>query len=167
MQKCAWGPSLHWQMPGPLARLTLLAPLLADKARVVRMDAARGLAGAPEQQLSSEDRTRFESAIAEYIAGQRFNAERPEAQVNLANLYLARGQGGEAEAALLKAIEIDPSFVPAPITLAELRRAQGQEAAPRRHFATPSNETQTRPRCCMRSDSHSCARNEPRRQSRA
>ena len=118
---------------GPLARLTLLPPLLADEARIVRMDAARGLAGAPEQHLSSEDRTRFENAIAEYIAGQRFNAERPEAQVNLANLYLARGQGGEAEAALLRAIEIDPSFVPAPITLAELRRSQGQETSAEDH----------------------------------
>jgi Flp pilus assembly protein TadD len=29
----------------------------------------------------------------------------------------------------LKAIEIDPTFVAAPITLAELRRAQGQESA--------------------------------------
>ena len=128
---------------GPLARLTLLAPLLADEARIVRMDAARGLAGAPEQHLSSEDRTRFESAIAEYIAGQRFNAERPEAQVNLANLYLARGQGGEAEAALLKAIEIDPSFVPAPITLAELRRSQGQESERRDHT---SQRPRTKPK---------------------
>src|SRR4029078_12069809 len=51
---------------GPLARLTLPPPLLADEARVVRMDAARGLAGAPEEHLSSKDRARFESAIAEY-----------------------------------------------------------------------------------------------------
>ena len=55
--------------------------------------------------------------------------ERPEAQVNLANLYLARGKADEAEATLLKAIEIDPTFVPAPIALSELRRAQGQESA--------------------------------------
>jgi len=113
---------------GPLARLTLLPPLLGDDARIVRMDAARALAGGTEQHLSSEDRTRFDKALDEYVAGQRFNAERPEAQVNLANLYLARGQGGEAEAALLKAIEIDPSFVLAPIALAELRRSQGQES---------------------------------------
>ena len=88
----------------PQTRLTLLAPLLADEARNVRMDAARGLAGEAEQHLNSEDRKRFETALDEYIAGQRFNAERPEAQVNLANLYLARGKVSEAEAALLKAI---------------------------------------------------------------
>ena len=93
------------------------------------MDAARALAGAIEQQLSPEDRKRFATALDEYVAGQRFNAERPEAQLNLANLYLTRGQVGEAEADLLKAIEIDPTFVPAPITLAELRHSQGQESA--------------------------------------
>ena len=110
-------------------RLTLLPPLLADEARIVRMDAARGLAGEAEQHLNSEDRKRFEIALDEYIAGQRFNAERPEAQVNLANLYITRGKVSDAEAALLEAIEIDPTFVPAPITLAELRHAQGQESA--------------------------------------
>ena len=113
----------------PQTRLTLLTPLLADEARIVRMDAARGLAGEAEQHLSSEDRKRFETALNEYVAGQRFNSERPEAQVNLANLYLVRGKVSEAEAALLEAIEIDPAFVPAPIALSEVRRAQGQESA--------------------------------------
>jgi tetratricopeptide (TPR) repeat protein len=113
----------------PQTRLTLLAPLLADDARIVRMDAARALSGEPERHLNSEDRTRFEAALDEFVAGQRFNAERPEAQVNLANLHIMRGKVSEAEAALLKAIEIDPTFVPAPITLAELRRSQGQESA--------------------------------------
>ena len=113
----------------PRVRLALLPPLLADEVRAVRMDAARSLAGATEQGLKIEDRKRFATALDEYVAGQRFNAERPEAQLNLANLYLARGQVGEAEAGLLKAIEIDPTFIPAPITLAELRRSQGQESA--------------------------------------
>jgi len=113
----------------PRVRLALLPSLLTDEFRVVRMDAARALAGATEQQLSPEDRKRFATALDEYVAGQRFNTERPEAQLNLANLYLTRGQVGEAEAALSKAIEIDPTFVPAPVTLAELRRSQGQESA--------------------------------------
>ena len=113
----------------PQTRLTLLAPLLADEARIVRMDAARGLAGEAEQHLNSEDRKRFETALDEYVAGQQFNAERPEAQVNLANLYIVRGKVSEAEAALLEAIEIDPTFVQAPIALSELHRAQGQESA--------------------------------------
>jgi tetratricopeptide (TPR) repeat protein len=107
----------------------LLAPLLADEARIVRMDAARELAGEAEQHLNSEDRKRFKTGFDEYIAGQRFNAERPEAQVNLASLYLAQGKVSEVEAALLKAMEIDVTFAPAPIALSELRRSQGQESA--------------------------------------
>jgi Flp pilus assembly protein TadD len=113
----------------PRVRLALLPPLLADEVRVVRMEAARALAGETEQQLSPADRERFQIALDEYVAAQRFSGERPESLLNLAALHRARGQAGEAEAALLKAIEIDRTFVPAPVTLAELRRARGEESA--------------------------------------
>ncbi|NIO39606.1 MAG: hypothetical protein GTO41_05085, partial [Burkholderiales bacterium] len=70
----------------------------------------------------------FDAAINEYITAQRFNADRPESQVNLANLYIARGERSDAEAALLKAIELDKTFAPAYVALAENRRSQGYEA---------------------------------------
>ena len=114
---------------GTGARLALLPPLLSDEVRAVRMEAARALAGPTEQQLNPDDRKPFESALNEYIAAQQFNAERPESHVNLGSLYLSRGQPDEAKAALSKAIEIDPTFGPAPIALAELHRADGQEGA--------------------------------------
>jgi predicted CXXCH cytochrome family protein len=110
-------------------RLTLLPPLLVDEARVVRMEAARALAGEAEQALKPEDRRAFEAAIGEYIDSQKFNAERPESQLNLGSLYMARGQFAEAEAALKKAIDLDPTFIAAPIALAELQRTQGSESA--------------------------------------
>ena len=113
---------------GPRVRLALLPPLLADNVRVVRMDAARALAGQIEQQLKPEDRKLFETALEEYIAAQRFNADRPESQVNLANLYIARGQRDDAEDALVKAIELDKTFAPAYVALAENHRARGDEA---------------------------------------
>ncbi len=113
----------------PRVRLALLPPLLADEVRVVRMEAARALAGETEQHLSPGDRERFQIALDEYVAAQRFNGERPESLVNLAALYRARGQVGEAEAELLKAIAIDRTFVPAPVALAELRRTRGEESA--------------------------------------
>jgi tetratricopeptide (TPR) repeat protein len=112
----------------PRVRLALLPPLLADDARIVRMDAARALAGQIEEQLKPEDRKRFNTAIDEYIAAQRFNADRPESLVNLANLYIARRQRDDAESALLKALELDKTFAPAYVALAENRRAQGDEA---------------------------------------
>ena len=110
-------------------RQALLVPLLGDENRLVRMDAARALAGEAERQLSPVDRERFEKALAEYVAAQLFNAERPESHANLGALYQVRGKSGEARAAYSKAIEIDPTFYPAAIALAELTRAEGDERA--------------------------------------
>ncbi len=105
-----------------------LAPLLHDTTRLVRMEAARALAGEAEQGLSSDDLKALELALAEYISGQLFNAERPESHANLASLYLARGKQGEASAEYKKAIAIDPTFYPAIVALAEFTRANGDES---------------------------------------
>ena len=110
-------------------RRSLLVPLLNDKTRLVRMDAARALAGAPEEGLPPEDRDRMEKALAEYIAAQLFNSERPESHANLGALYNERGKTGDARAAYEKAIAIDPTFFPAAIALSEISRAESNEAA--------------------------------------
>jgi tetratricopeptide (TPR) repeat protein len=111
------------------SRVALLVPLLRDPSRAVRMEAARALAGEPESGLKGDDRSAFSKALAEYIEGQLFNAERPESHVNLGNLYRDRGQPNEARAAFKAAIERDPSFFAASISLADLERAAGDEAA--------------------------------------
>ncbi len=113
----------------PQVRLALLPPLLSDETRVVRIDAARALAGQPERQLKPDDHTLFEAALNEYIAAQLFNAERPESHFNLGTLFLVQGRFDQSEAALSKAIEIDPTFLPATISLAELRRQRGEESS--------------------------------------
>jgi len=106
-----------------------LPALLRDRSRLVRMDAARALAGEPEAALSSDDRAAFAKALAEYTDGQLFNAERPEAQANLGNLYREQGKLNEAQAAFRKALELDQSFVAASVALADLERTAGDEAA--------------------------------------
>lgn len=112
----------------PALRAQHLPPRLHDPVRVVRMDAARALAGAPEQRLSSAQRTAFAAALAEYEAAQRFNAERPEAQASLATLYAARGDAGAAEAAFRQALRLDPTYIEAAVGLADLYRALGRDA---------------------------------------
>lgn len=109
------------------ARARLLAPLLADPVRLVRMDAARTLAGDSEAELAPADRERFERALAEYVEAQRFDADRPEGLASLGALAAVRGDRVAAEAAYRRAMDLDPSFLPAALNLADLMRARGEE----------------------------------------
>jgi tetratricopeptide (TPR) repeat protein len=108
-------------------RVQLLARMLGDPVRLVRMDAARVLAGEAEARLTPEDRKRFESALDEYIAAQRFNADRPEGHAALGLLHAARGHDADAAAAYRKALELDPTSVQAALNLADLHRAAARE----------------------------------------
>jgi predicted CXXCH cytochrome family protein len=55
----------------PETRRSLLVPLLRDDTRLVRMDAARAIAGEAEQNLSADDRVLFEKALTEYVDAQQ------------------------------------------------------------------------------------------------
>jgi predicted CXXCH cytochrome family protein len=112
----------------PGFRAELLAPLLADPVRVVRMEAARSLADVPRDRLPEAQRAAFDAALAEYVAGEQFNADRPESHLNLALLHLSQRRLAEAEASLRTALEIDPGFVPAAVNLADLFRATHRDA---------------------------------------
>jgi tetratricopeptide (TPR) repeat protein len=93
------------------------------------MDAARTLAGPLEARLSPDDRAKFARALDEYVAAQRFNADRPEAHVNLGALHAVRNQPDAAIEAYRKALAIEPTFVAASINLADVQRALGNDAA--------------------------------------
>jgi len=111
----------------PALRARLLPRLLADPVRVVRIEAARGLAGVPEARLSPEDRARLARATDEYLASLRFNADRPEAQTDLGGFHLAGGREDQAIAAYRRALALDATYVPASVNLADLYRARGRE----------------------------------------
>jgi len=99
-------------------------PLLSDEVRVVRIEAARILASTPLGELPEQERNIVDSATEEYVHSQTVNADRPEAQLNLGNFYVARQQFDKAEAAYQKSIELDSSFVAAYINMADLYRLQ-------------------------------------------
>lgn len=107
-------------------RLPLLAPLLDDPILSVRMEAAYILADII-RTASSEQRTAFDRAAAEYEASQRYNADRPESRAALGNFYARQGRYVEASAQLQSALALDPTFVPAYVNLADLQRAQGRD----------------------------------------
>jgi predicted CXXCH cytochrome family protein len=105
-----------------------LVRLLQDPVREVRIEAAHALAGPGELRLSGEQRSAFRKALDEYVAVQRYNADRAEAHMNLALLEIRRGNGLLADEHLTRAIAIDASFVPAYLQLADLYRARRDEA---------------------------------------
>ncbi len=112
----------------PEQRLRWLLPLCADTVRSVRIDAAQALAGVPVDSASAEERAALRLATDEYVAAQQFNADRPEAHVNLGVFYAVSGQHERGVAELRKALAIDPAFVPASVNLADLYRAAGDES---------------------------------------
>jgi tetratricopeptide (TPR) repeat protein len=111
----------------PQQRLPLLAPLLADSVRTVRIEAAAQLADALAAATPAQ-RTAFERAAFEYEAAQRFNFDRPEARLALGGFYARQGRADEAQVHLRSALTLEPAFVPAYVNLADVLRAQGREA---------------------------------------
>jgi Tfp pilus assembly protein PilF len=111
----------------PDARLRLAAPLLADSLRAIRIEAANLLAGVPADQLSVEQRSALERAAQEYVASQRYNADRAEGRVNLGNFYARRGDAENAVTELKAAIKLNPNFIPAYANLADLYRVLGRD----------------------------------------
>jgi len=104
-----------------------LPRMLADPVRSVRVEAARAIAGAMEAGLAADERVLFEAALAELIAAQSYNADQPDGRAGLGRLYALRGSVDAAIAEYRKALELDPTFVPAYVNLADLHRARGVE----------------------------------------
>src|SRR5690606_18099398 len=69
-------------------RVQWIAPLLSDPVRSVRAEAARLLADAP---VPEELQASFASALEEYEAQLRFNADRADARTELASLRRRQG----------------------------------------------------------------------------
>lgn len=113
--------------PGELA--TLIAPLLKDPIRAIRMEAARAMAGLSVEQLGAGNAQAFAAALAEYEAAQGENGDRPEGHLNLGSLYAVQRKLDQAEVEFGKAIAIEATFVPAYVNLADLQRSRHQEQA--------------------------------------
>lgn len=102
-------------------------PLLADPVRSVRIEAARTLS--PVQSLLPDRHSAaFRRANAERIAAQRAVAERPEAHLNLGNIYLDARNPDMAEAEFRLALRFEPRAVPARVNLADLYSRTGRIA---------------------------------------
>jgi predicted CXXCH cytochrome family protein len=113
----------------PAAQLwPLVAPLLSDSNRGVRIRAASLLATVPTASQPPADRERFERAASEFVAAQRLNADRPQARSTLGYFYARRGLPGDAEIEYRAALRLSAQYAPAAINLADLYRQLGRDA---------------------------------------
>ena len=103
----------------PGARAAFAGAALRDPVRVVRIEAARILAGVA---LPAADRAAFAAARRELEDAYRADLDRPEGWFNLATLAEAEARRGDAVAHYRKALAIDPDFLPARVNLDQLAR---------------------------------------------
>jgi len=111
----------------PAQRLALLAPLLDDPIRTVRMEAASVLADSMAGADASR-RAAFDRAAAEFESVQQYSADRPEGRAGLGSFFMREGRFDEAQAQFRSALALDPKYVPAYVNLANLLRIQGRDS---------------------------------------
>ena len=125
----------------PRLRQETLLALLLDPVRTVRIAAARALADIPPSRLPERRRHDFEAALAEYVEALSLDADRPEAHLNLGNLYLSRGDLAAAEAEYLLALSLSPQATAVAVNLADLYRVQGNDEDGERVLRDALNES--------------------------
>ena len=108
----------------PEQRAEIVRGLLRDKVRTVRVDAVATLLGTDARGWGEADREALENATVEYVEARSFNADRGEGLVDLAHVALLAGDFKRAEDNLREALEVDPTFTPAYVNLADLYRSQ-------------------------------------------
>ena len=109
------------------AAVPVLAPLLLDPVRAVRLETGEVLAGAPTDAVMARVAPELKTAVGEYIAAQELNGDRPEAHLNLGLLDEKQNQPGAAEAEFKTALSLDSTFTPAAVNLADLYRQQNRD----------------------------------------
>ncbi|MBD1388655.1 hypothetical protein IC617_04365 [Neiella sp. HB171785] len=107
----------------PAARAKLIAPLLTDELRAVRVAAADALADAPVDAALS---AAFNRAFAELIKANELSSWRGEGRANQGLLHMRRGELDKAEQQYITAISIDPYFSASYINLTDIYRATMQ-----------------------------------------
>ena len=113
-------------------RVAIVAPLLDDPIRAVRIVAARLLAGVPPGPLDPDQRRALERGIREFEAAQLAVADTAGAHLNLGVLRTRQGDIEAAEQSYRTAIALDPDFLPAHFNLTTLYNESGRNAAAER-----------------------------------
>jgi len=100
---------LHQQAPVQL-RIQRLPSLLSDRAKTVRIAAAKSMLGVPAQALSPRQRKELSNALRDFQTSIVASADHPNAQMALAGLALSVRNIPAARAAISEALTIDPQL---------------------------------------------------------
>ena len=103
----------------------LLAPLLFDPVRAVRIRAAARLAAVGREYFKPYQREALNLELAEYIRAMTASLDFAAAGMNLGNMYQTQGDVKMAEHFYRTALEVDDLFFPAKANLAVLLSQQG------------------------------------------
>jgi len=102
---------------------------LNDPVKIVRIAAAQVLAAIPRGSLEKEQQALIDKVTEEYRQSLLFVAERPEAQLSLAQLYGQLGQFEKAEVAFKEALILQSQYIPAYVNYANFLQQQKKEQA--------------------------------------
>jgi len=112
--------------PDPARRAELLAPLLSDPVRAVRMAATSQLAGIDSTLLKPYQREALVAGIAEYERAMAHALDFASAGMNLGNLQMQLGDEKAAEKWYRQALTVDDIFLPSLMNLSVLLNRQGR-----------------------------------------
>ena len=110
----------------PEALVELLAPLLYDSVRAVRLRTASRLAGVGREYFKAYQREALDTELQEYIAAMKSSLDFAASGMNLGNLHSAKGEIEAAEHYYRAALDVDSLFFPAKMNLAMLLSQQGE-----------------------------------------
>ena len=114
------------ELAPPRTRAARLMPLLSDRRRSVRIEAARQLVDVPARDVPRVARPALRTSIVEYQASLFSAVDFPETQMNLAGLAYRTGNPRAAEVALRTALDMDSQLGEAWLRLAELQSIAGR-----------------------------------------
>lgn len=112
-------------------RKTYLWPLLDDPIKTIRFEATRLLVGLginDGSSLGMQEAAKLSTAVDNYLAAVKSNADSPAGQMQLGILYQALNNFERAEAAYQQALVLEPNFIPALLNSADLYRQRQQDA---------------------------------------
>ncbi len=118
----------------PRTKLDNLSSTLSDPVRMVRMEAARVLAASPPELFDDQQGRSLRSALSEFSDAQDWLSDMPASHFNMGFIEAARGDLKAAEESYRLTLQMDPTFLPGYMNLANLLNQQGRNTEAERAF---------------------------------